>query len=307
MASVCGGSLALFDAGVPLGGAVAGVAMGLIKGEDGFAVLSDIAGQEDHYGDMDFKVAGTRRGITALQMDIKLAGVTREIMQQALAQAREGRLHILDEMERCVAEPRGEISPYAPRLFTMQIPKDKIRDVIGPGGKTIRSITEETGCEIEIADDGKVTVASPDSVAAQRAMEIIGRLTEVPEIGKHYRGIVRRVEDYGAFVEILPGTDGLLHVSELAPYRVRAAGDVVREGDEVEVKVISMDDNRVRLSRKAVIMAAPDYDPKQFEGMGYDGPLPARGERGDRERGPRRGDRGRGGPGRGRREGGRGR
>ncbi len=307
MASVCGGSLALFDAGVPLLEAVAGVAMGLIKGDDGFAILSDIAGQEDHYGDMDFKVAGTRHGITALQMDIKIAGVTREIMQQALEQARQGRLHILAEMERCLAEPRGQISPFAPRLFTLQIPKDKIRDVIGPGGKTIRSITEETGCEIEIADDGKVTIASPDEVAAQRAMEIIGRLTEVPEVGKLYRGIVRRVEDYGAFLEILPGTDGLLHVSELAPYRVRAVSDLVREGDEMEVKVISMDDNRVRLSRKAVIMAAPDYDPKQYEGMGYDGPPPPRTERGDRDRGPRRGDRGRGGPGRGRREGGRGR
>ncbi len=302
MATVCGGSLALFDAGVPLLAGVAGVAMGLIKGDEGFAVLSDIAGQEDHYGDMDFKVAGTRQGITALQMDIKIAGVTREIMQQALEQARRGRLHILDEMDAHLARPRGEISPYAPRLFTLQIPKDKIRDVIGPGGKTIRSITEETGCEIEIGDDGKVTIASPDEVAARRAMEIIGRLTEVPEVGKVYRGIVRRIEDYGAFVEILPGTDGLLHISELAPYRVRAVSDHLQEGDELEVKVINVDDNRVRLSRKAVIMADPNYDPAQYEGMGYEGPLPQRGER---ERGGRRGDRGR--PGRGRREGGRGR
>ena len=308
MATVCGGSLALFDAGVPMLAPVAGVAMGLIKGEYDFAVLSDIAGQEDHYGDMDFKVAGTRQGITALQMDIKIAGVTKEIMEQALEQANRGRNHILDHMEATLGAPRESISQYAPRLHTLEVPRDKIRDIIGPGGKTIRSITEETGCEIDIDNDGKVTIASPDGVAAQRAIEIIERLTETAEVGKVYDGIVRRVEAYGAFVEILPGTDGLLHISEMAPYRVGEVTDICREGDEVQVKVINIDDqNKVRLSRKAVIMEAPDFDPKDYEGMGVpegsgdrrpagagagrgrggrgDG---GRGGRGGRSRGPRR-------------------
>ncbi len=309
MASVCGGSLALFDAGVPMLAPVAGVAMGLIKGEDKFAVLSDIAGQEDHYGDMDFKVAGTREGITALQMDIKITGVTREIMQQALQQAHGGRMHILDNMERAIAAPRDEMSPYAPRLHTILISKDKIRDVIGPGGKTIRSIIDETGCEVDIDNDGKVTIASPDEVAATRAREIIERLTEVPEIGKVYEGIVRRVEPYGCFVEILPGSDGLVHISELAPYRVREVSDIVQEGDSLEVKVINIDEqNKVRLSRKAVIMEAPDYNPADYEGKDYEGP-PSSGGRGDRDGGSGRGrDRrpggnrgGRGRPGRDRR------
>ncbi len=297
MATVCGGSLALFDAGVPMLAPVAGVAMGLIKDGDDFAVLSDIAGQEDHYGDMDFKVAGTRQGITALQMDIKITGVTREIMQAALEQARAGRLHILDGMEQVLPAPRGELSQYAPRLHTIQIPRDRIRDVIGPGGKTIRSITEETGCEIEIDNDGKVIIASPDGIAAQRAIEIIEKLTETAEIGKVYDGIVRRVENYGAFVEILPGTDGLLHISELAPYRVGEVTDIVREGDEVKVKVINIDDqNKVRLSRKAVIMEAPDFNPADYEGMGVaadadDSRRPSRG----RHDGGGRGGRGRGG------------
>ena len=293
MATVCGGSLALFDAGVPMLSPVAGVAMGLIKGDHGFAVLTDIAGQEDHYGDMDFKVAGTRDGITALQMDIKIAGVTREIMQQALAQARAGRLHILGVMESAMPQPRVEMSPFAPRLYTIQISKDKIRDVIGPGGKTIRSIIEETGCDIEIGDDGKVVIASPDEPAARRAIRMVERLTEVPEIGKVYTGQVRRVEAYGAFVEIMPGTDGLVHISELAPYRVREVTDVAKEGDEMVVKVISIEDGKVRLSRKAVIMEAPDYDPAQYEGMGE--PVPV-GAGGDRERG---GERRGGGGGRG--------
>ena len=265
MATVCGGSLALFDAGVPMLSSVAGVAMGLIMGDDGFSILSDIAGQEDHYGDMDFKVAGTRDGITALQMDIKITGVTREVMEQALEQARVGRLHILDIMDQTISEPRSDMSQYAPRLYTMMIPTDKIRDVIGPGGKTIRSIIEETGCEVDIDNDGKVIIASPDGLAAQRAREIIERLTESPEIGKVYKGIVRRVEPYGAFVEIMPGSDGLVHISELAPYRVGEVTDIVREGDEVDVKVINIDEQgKVRLSRKAVIMEAPDYDPEQY-------------------------------------------
>jgi len=304
MATVCGGSLALFDAGVPMLAPVAGVAMGLVKHEDRFAVLSDIAGQEDHYGDMDFKVAGTRKGVTALQMDLKLTGVTREIMEVALAQARAGRFHILERMESALAAPRPELSNFAPRLYTLQISKEKIRDIIGPGGKTIRSIVEETGCEIEVENDGRVVIASPDGEAAKRAIAMIERLTEVPEIGRVYRGTVRRVEAYGCFVEILPGQDGLVHISELAPYRVRETTDIVKEGDEIEVKVIDIDETgRVRLSRKAVIMEAPDYDPAQYEGMGE--PVPAGGDRGERgDRGPRGGrggdrDRGRGGHSRG--------
>jgi polyribonucleotide nucleotidyltransferase len=281
--------------------------MGLIKENDDYAVLSDIAGQEDHYGDMDFKVAGTVEGITALQMDIKITGITREIMGQALAQARAGRLHILGLMEGVIARPRADLSLYAPRLHTLHIPKEKIRDVIGPGGKTVRSIVEETGCEIEIENDGRVIIASPDGEAARRAIQIIERLTETAEIGKVYTGTVRRVESFGAFVEILPGTDGLVHVSELAPYRVREVTDILKEGDEVQVKVIDIDDTgRVRLSRKAVIVESPDYDPAQYEGLGE--PVPAGGERGDRgprgdrpDRGGRGGDRdrrgGRGGPG----------
>jgi polyribonucleotide nucleotidyltransferase len=310
MATVCGGSLALFDAGVPVLAPVAGVAMGLIKGEGDFAVLSDIAGQEDHYGDMDFKVAGTRQGVTALQMDIKTVGVDRAIMGAALEQARAGRLHILDEMERVLPQPRSEMSNFAPRLHTLMIPRDKIRDVIGPGGKTIRAIVEETGCEVEVENDGKVIIASPDGAAAKRAIQMIERLTEVPQIGRVYTGQVRRVEPYGAFVEIIPGTDGLVHISELAPYRVGEVTDIVKEGDEVTVKVIDIDDTgRVRLSRKAVIMEAPDYDPAQYVGAGVAAPQGGdrgdrgeRGDRGDRDRRPRgdrdrRGGRGGHGPG----------
>jgi polyribonucleotide nucleotidyltransferase len=301
MATVCGGSLALFDAGVPMISPVAGVAMGLIKGDEKFAIMTDIAGQEDHYGDMDFKVAGTRDGVTALQMDIKITGVTREIMGQALEQAKAGRLHILSEMEKVIGTPRGDISKFAPRLYTLHIPKEKIRDVIGPGGKMIRSIIEETGCDIEIEDDGKVVIASPDEPAAKRAIQMIERLTEVPEVGKVYTGQVRRVEAYGAFVELMPGTDGLVHISELAPYRVREVTDLVKEGDEMTVKVISIDETgKVRLSRKAVIMEAPDYDPAQYEGMemaaveaggGGGGERPRGGDRGG-DRGGRGGDRG---------------
>ncbi|HET9228383.1 MAG TPA: polyribonucleotide nucleotidyltransferase [Thermoanaerobaculia bacterium] len=308
MATICGASLALFDAGVPLLAPVAGVAMGLIKDGDSFAVMTDIAGQEDHYGDMDFKVAGTRDGITALQMDIKITGVNREIMQQALEQARAGRMHILSLMERTIPQPRTDISKFAPRLYTIQISKEKIRDVIGPGGKTIRSIIEETGCQIEINDDGRVVIASPDEPAAKRAIQMVERLTEVPEVGKTYTGQVRRVEAYGAFVEIMPGTDGLVHISELAPYRVREVSDVVKEGDELTVKVISIDETgRVRLSRKAVIMEAPDYDPSQYEGMemAMAGGGGEERERGG-DRGGRGGDRGGRGGGRGGDRGGRG-
>ena len=300
MATVCGASLALFDAGVPLLSPVAGVAIGLIKSDDKFAVLSDIAGQEDHYGDMDFKVAGTEGGITALQMDIKIKGVSRDIMGQALEQARAGRLHILGQMQSVIERPRGDISQHAPRLHTLQVPPDKIRDVIGPGGKTIRSIQEETGCEIEIENDGKVTIASPSQAAAKRAIELIEELTEVPEVGRVYTGKVQRIEPYGAFVEILPGTDGLVHISELAPYRVGEVRDILTEGDEITVKVIDIEPpNKVRLSRKAVIMESPDYNPADYEGMGAPAGEGGR-EGGGGDRGDRRGGRppsGRGGRG----------
>jgi polyribonucleotide nucleotidyltransferase len=299
MATVCSGSLALFDAGVPMLSPVAGVAMGLIKGEDDFVVLTDIAGQEDHHGDMDFKVAGTRSGVTALQMDIKIQGVTREIMGRALEQARHGRLHILDAMERVLAEPRSDISPFAPRMHAMMIPKEKIRDIIGPGGKTIRAITEETGCQIEIDDDGRVVIASPDRAAAARAIEMIQQLSEVPEVGKTYTGQVRRIESYGAFVEILPGTDGLLHISEMAHHRIERMEDELAEGDEVTVKVVDIDPTgRIRLSRKALLpppegaeaAAVPSYSGPSYGGARSDrGGREGRGGDGDRRR--RRGGR----------------
>jgi polyribonucleotide nucleotidyltransferase len=254
MATVCGGTLALMDAGVPIKAPIAGVAMGLVSDGDRFAILTDIAGQEDHYGDMDFKVAGSRDGITGLQMDIKIQGLRREILEQALEQARAGRLHILSAMAGALEQPRANISPYAPRIFTIQIPRDRIRDVIGSGGKTIRSIIESTGCKIDVEDSGKVSIASSDEAAALRAIEIIESLTQEPEIGKVYRGKVRRVEPYGAFVEILPGQDGLVHISELAPYRVRQTTDVVKEGDEVTVKIIAVDPmGKIKLSRKQAL------------------------------------------------------
>ena len=254
MATVCGGTLALMDAGVPIKAPIAGVAMGLVGEGDRFAILTDIAGQEDHYGDMDFKVAGSTEGITALQMDIKIQGLPREVLEQALEQARRGRLHILESMAGALERPRPNISPYAPRIFTMQIPRDRIRDVIGSGGKTIRSIIEETGCKIDVEDSGKVSIASSDEAAALRAIQIIEGLTQEPEIGKIYTGKVRRVEPYGAFVEILPGQDGLVHISELAPYRVRQTTDVVKEGDEVTVKIIAVDPmGKIKLSRKQAL------------------------------------------------------
>jgi polyribonucleotide nucleotidyltransferase len=254
MASICGGTLALMDAGVPLKQAVAGVAMGLVMEGGRWAVLSDIAGEEDHYGDMDFKVAGTRAGITALQMDIKVAGITAEIMSHALEQARQGRLHILDKMTQAIAQPRANISAYAPRILTIRIPVDKIRDVIGPGGKMIRSIVERTGCKIDIEDDGRVSIASVDEAAARKAIAIIEELTATAELNKTYLGKVVRVVDFGAFVEILPGTDGLLHVSEMAHHRVNNVRDEVKEGDQILVKVVSIDPSgKIRLSRKALI------------------------------------------------------
>jgi polyribonucleotide nucleotidyltransferase len=254
MATVCGGTLALMDAGVPIKAPVAGVAMGLVAEGDKHAVLTDIAGQEDHYGDMDFKVAGTRDGITALQMDIKIKGLKREIVEQALEQARQGRLSILESMSKAIEAPRANISPFAPRIFTIQIPKDKIRDVIGSGGKTIRGIIEETGCKVDVEDSGRVSIASSDEAAAMRAIEIIEGLTKDAQIGEMYRGKVRRIEAYGAFVEILPGKDGLVHISELAPYRVRETTDVVKEGDIIPVKVIAIDPmGKIKLSRKQAL------------------------------------------------------
>jgi polyribonucleotide nucleotidyltransferase len=255
-ASVCGGSLAMMDAGVPIGAPVAGIAMGLIMDEatGKFAVLSDIAGAEDHYGDMDFKVAGTSRGITALQMDIKVTGITSEIMSRALEQARAGRLHILDAMSKALPATQTAMSAFAPRIITIRIPVDKIRDVIGPGGKMIRSIIERTGVKIDVEDDGRVNVASADEDSAQKAISIIQELTATPELNKTYMGKVQRITDFGAFVEIMAGTDGLLHVSEIANHRVKDVRDELKEGQQILVKVISIDPTgKIRLSRKALL------------------------------------------------------
>jgi polyribonucleotide nucleotidyltransferase len=315
MASVCGGSLAMFDAGVPLKAPVAGVAMGLIMDEETgkYAVLSDIAGAEDHYGDMDFKVAGSGDGITALQMDIKVSGITMDIMRKALEQARVGRMFILDKMQQTLSNARANVSAHAPRIVTIRIPVDKIRDVIGPGGKMIRSIIERTGVKIDVEDDGRVNVASADEVSAQKAISIIQELTATPELNKTYMGKVQRITDFGAFVEIMPGLDGLLHVSEIAHYRVKDVRDELKEGEQVLVKVINIDPSgKIRLSRKALIEPPEGGVPPSSEGggrpeggerdrprrEGHGGPRREgggyRGDRGDRDRGPRgdRGDRG---------------
>ena len=256
MATVCGGSLAMMDAGVPLRAPVAGIAMGLVMDEKTgkYAVLSDIAGAEDHYGDMDFKVAGTAEGITALQMDIKVSGITTEVMRKALEQARRGRMHILGKMTEALAAPRTSISSFAPRIVTIRIPVDKIRDVIGPGGKMIRSIIERTGVKIDVEDDGRVNVASADETSAQKAISIIQELTATPELNKTYLGKIQRITDFGAFVEIMPGTDGLLHVSEIANHRVKDVRDELKEGEQILVKVINIDPTgKIRLSRKALL------------------------------------------------------
>jgi len=257
------------DAGVPIKNPVAGVAMGLVMDGDRHQVLTDIAGEEDHYGDMDFKVAGTRTGITALQMDIKLDGLAPALMAGALEQARAGRIHILDRMLSALAQPRPEISPYAPRILTIRVPVDKIRDIIGPGGKMIRSIVERTGCKIDIEDDGRVSIASIDESAARKAIAIIEELTATPELNKSYLGKVVRVVEFGAFVEILPGTDGLLHVSEMAHHRVNNVHDEVKEGDQVLVKVVSIDPSgKIRLSRKALLEEAQGGTPAGGGGEG---------------------------------------
>src|SRR5215468_10802282 len=253
MATVCGGSLSMMDAGVPLKASVAGVAMGLVKEGEQYAILTDIAGAEDHYGDMDFKVAGTRDGITALQMDIKVMGITPQIMREALEQARRGRLFILDKMNEMMPEPRTTISEFAPRFYTVQIPVDKIRDLIGPGGKVIRGIIEATGVKIDVDDSGRVNVSSSDQEAAGKALKMINDITATAEVGKTYLGKVTRLADFGAFVEIIPGTDGLLHISEVAEHRIKDVRDELNEGDQVLVKVLAVEGNRIRLSRKAIL------------------------------------------------------
>ncbi len=289
MATVCGGSLALMDAGVPLKCPVAGIAMGLVKKGERFEVLTDIAGAEDHHGDMDFKVAGTKAGITGLQMDIKITGITREIFAQALEQARRARLEILEAMNRIIPASREDISPYAPRIITITIDKDKIREVIGPGGKMIRSITERTGCKIEINDDGRIDIASTDEEAAKKAVEIINELTAEAELGKTYLGKVVRVVNFGAFVEILPGVDGLLHISEIEDHRIGEVRDVLNEGDQTLVKVIDIDaSGKVRLSRRAAMQE------QKGGGSSADKVHAGRdtGGRGRSEKPPRRGGRG---------------
>ena len=272
MASVCGGAMAMMDAGVPIKAPVAGIAMGLIMDEKTgkYAVLSDIAGAEDHYGDMDFKVAGTADGITALQMDIKVSGINSDVMAKALDQAKAGRLHILKEMAKTLSEPRKAMSTFAPRIITIRIPVDKIRDVIGPGGKMIRSIIERTGVKIDVEDDGRVNVASADGDSAAKAIGIIQELTATPELNKTYMGKVQRITDFGAFVEIMPGTDGLLHVSEIATHRVKDVRDELKEGQQILVKVINIDPTgKIRLSRKALLAeeagATPEAAPAAKE------------------------------------------
>jgi polyribonucleotide nucleotidyltransferase len=256
MATVCGGTLAMMDAGVPIKEPVAGIAMGLIKEGESVMILSDILGLEDHLGDMDFKVCGTKNGVTALQMDIKIGGITTALMQQALEQARTGRLHILSHMAKALSGPRTNLSPFAPRIFTLKVKQDKIRDVIGPGGKTIRGIIAECGVKINVEDTGIVTIASVDEASAQKAKDMIGRLTEEVEVGKTYLGTVRKIMDFGAFVEVLPGTDGLVHISQLAHHRVKAVSDEVAEGDQILVKVLEIDkQGKIRLSRKETMPA----------------------------------------------------
>jgi len=258
MASVCGATLSLMDAGVPISAPVAGIAMGLVKEGDAYAVLTDIAGAEDHYGDMDFKVAGTKSGITALQMDIKVPNVTHAILTEALEQARRARLHILEKMVAVIATPRETLSAYAPRIFTLQIPTDKIRELIGPGGKVIRGIVEATGCKIDVEDDGSVKIFSSDGAAADRCIQMVTDICAVAEVGKTYLGKVVRIVDFGAFVEIFPGTDGLLHISEISESRIKQVRDELNEGDQILVKVLALEGNKIKLSRKAILKEQRD-------------------------------------------------
>ena len=256
MATVCGGTLGMMDAGVPIKEPVAGIAMGLIKEGDRVMILSDILGLEDHLGDMDFKVCGTRDGVTALQMDIKIGGITPALMHQALEQAKAGRLHILSCMQKALDAPRPNLSAFAPRIFTMKVKQDKIREIIGPGGKTIRGIIAECGVKMNVEDSGIVTIASVDEASAQKAKEMVSRIIEEVEVGKTYLGTVRKIMDFGAFVEVLPGTDGLVHISQLAHHRVKAVSDEVAEGDQILVKVLEVDrQGKIRLSRKETMPA----------------------------------------------------
>ena len=266
MATVCGGSLALMDAGVPIRSACAGIAMGLVVEGDKAAILTDIAGAEDHYGDMDFKVAGTRTGITALQMDIKVGGITIALMRQALEQARKARLQILDIMDQTLSSARATISSFAPRLFQLTIPTDKIRDLIGPGGKKIRSIIEATGVKIDVMDDGKVHVFATNGASAEAALQMIREVTATAEVGKTYLGKVVRLAEFGAFVELFPGTDGLLHISEIAEQRIRDVRDELKLGDQVLVKVLSIEGNKIRLSRKALLREQRDKQRRETGG-----------------------------------------
>ena len=254
MATVCAGMLSLMDAGVPVKGIAAGIAMGLLKEKDAIVILSDILGDEDHCGDMDFKVCGTKKGVTSLQMDIKIDRLPEEVLRKALDQAKEGRFHIIDKLMETMTEPRKDISIYAPRITTVKVRPDRVRDVIGSGGKNIRQIVNETGVKIDVEDDGTVTIASSDAEAAARAVCMVKWLTEEAEIGKIYRGTVKRVVDFGAFVEILPGTEGLVHISQLAKERVNKVTDILKEGDEVNVKVLEIDkQGKIRLSRKEAL------------------------------------------------------
>jgi polyribonucleotide nucleotidyltransferase len=253
MASVCGATLALMDAGAPISAPVAGIAMGLVMEGKDYAILTDIAGAEDHYGDMDFKVAGTKDGITALQMDIKVPNVTHAVLKEALEQARRARLFLLEKMNAVIATPREALSPYAPRIFTLQIPTDKIRELIGPGGKVIRGIVEATGCKIDVEDDGSVKIFSSDGAAADRCIQMVTDICAVAEVGKTYLGKVVRIVDFGAFVEIFPGTDGLLHISEISENRIKQVRDELKEGDQILVKVLALEGNKIKLSRKAIL------------------------------------------------------
>jgi len=258
MASVCGGSLALMDCGVPTKAGVSGIAMGLMKEGNEYVILSDILGDEDHLGDMDFKVTGTRQGVSALQMDIKVDGLTRKILEEALDQAKRGRLHILDKMDEAIRVPRDELSVNAPRIVTVQVKPDKIRDIIGPGGKTIRALAEQTGAQIDVSDGGLVSIASANAKSLEQAQALIAGLTVEPEVGAYYSGVVKRIIEIGAFVEIMPGTDGLLHISEISNERIHAVQDVLSEGDEVVVKCVKVDrDGKIRLSRKEAMAANP--------------------------------------------------
>jgi polyribonucleotide nucleotidyltransferase len=290
MATVCGATLALMDAGVKLKAPVAGIAMGLVNEGDKYAILTDIAGAEDHYGDMDFKVAGTRAGITGLQMDIKVPNISVKIMKEALDQANRARMFLLDKMEEALPESREELSPYAPRIYTIVIPTDKIREVIGPGGKVIRGIIDQTGVKIDVHDDGTVNIFATDGESAKKALKIVSDIAAVAEVGKTYLGKVVRIADFGAFVEIFPGTDGLLHISEISEARVKTVRDELNEGDQILVKVLALEGNKIKLSRKAVLAEQRDKL-RQGDGVTATVSSSAASTTSDSPRGDRDGDR----------------